>query len=238
MARIIKVVIVFAAIAATGAALARPAPRLSSPLPLTEQQGRHVIDVYNAAGQVALGNIRAIEDGVFYVGSEIPTAIDVADAAFDFLQKNNVRLVVTLHPDKTRYWAEKGHLEYFRKRTGHAIETLRRPVLPEETYGLSDRSALRAAAELVSIFKRDWPMTGAIYLHGDDADGRRDAREVVVAAYELWRNRGWMGSDALWTHVERRFMRQMQGAPDLTVVRSRREAFRLLRERMEYLGEL
>lgn len=232
MVRVIRFVAIVAVVV-LGWALARPAPRLPSPLPLTSDVTRGTV-VHDPAGKPVMRGVRAVEEGVFYTGSALPTGTSADETAFVFLRKNNVRLFVSLQTDERQYYDEEGYLQYWADQTGYQIATIWLPVPREHTYELSEQSALHAAAEVISRLKQQWPLQGAVYLQGDDAS---DAAAIVVAAYELWRNRGWQSPDSLWASVESRFMRAVEsiGRP---VEESRREALRVLRRRMEYLGEL
>jgi hypothetical protein len=59
-----------------------------------------------------------------------------------------------------------------------------------------------------------------------------------VAAYELWRNRGWVDEDTLWSDVESRFMREASTSEPPPGIASRLDAFRALRQRLHVIGEL
>ena len=219
-------------------ALARPAPRLPSPLPLGPPTASRISDVEDAYGRRVLRDLRVVEDNVFIVGVPLTATQGAGDTAFEFLRRRSVALVVSLTPDQQRFYEEEGYLRYWEQKTGHHIAALWLPVLSDRIYMNNDRSALHAAAELVVRFKREWPAPSAVYLSGGSEIGGRDAREIVVAAYELWRNRGWVDEDTLWSDVESRFMREASTSEPPPGIASRLDAFRALRQRLHVIGEL
>lgn len=205
-------------------------PHLAAGEPLDlEHNGVHApYNVRNAKGELMLFNFRAVEPGLLYRGSGFPRNKWVQDGAekrlraaalqdgqlFDFMRARNIHRIITLQEVDT-YYAEKGYFEFWERKAGYPMQVQRLSVRTGHAYdrdeadllkypALEDRRfGLRAAAEFIHIMKFHNPKEGAVYLH---CDAGKDRTGVVVAAYELWRNRGTADRDTLWRQVMERYL--------------------------------
>ena len=122
--------------------------------------------------------------------------------------------------DASDFYSEQGYFEFWNQSTtdkdGYHIETVQLSVPGGHAYDTNGRRlaasfldqddrrfGLRAASEFIELMKNRKPSDGAVYVH-DDAG--KDRTGVVCAAYELWRNQGTMGRDALWQQVMNRYL--------------------------------
>ena len=187
------------------------APRAAVPLALDGDGFDGPAVVRDRQGRTVLTGVRTVEKGVLYRGSAFPTSFPASgdvptyadETAFEHLRSLNVRHVLALVDTAEKYYAEEGYLRYWSEKTGFRIGTTWVPINPADAFGRDDRSGLRAAGILISLMRDQAAGGGALYVH--DLDGVSHAG-VAVAAYELWRNRGWNAFETTWTLVERRFL--------------------------------
>lgn len=193
------------------------------PLDLAGSGVRGVYNLRDRDGKLVLANFREVEPGVLYRGSgfiefdqaENPTGKDQLKAkpasgeVFKFLRSKGIRTVFSLLP-REKFEAEKGYFDWHGKRTGYRIKVVSLPVIERQAdngLGFYDdrgwHGSLRAATEFIELMKKRQPQDGAVYLH---CSAGKDRTGIVIAAYELWRNRGVLDRDTLWQKVLNRYL--------------------------------
>lgn len=188
----------------------------SKPLPI-EHNGVHApYNLRDKQGRLLFYNFRAVEPGALYRGSGFPLnstllvngvrrrapAAFADGAVFQFMRSRGIGRIVSLESSE-KFHAEKGYFDFWSRRSGYNIEAVSWPVDAKRAYDRSAEGGLRAATWFIEMMRDRQRGDGAVYVH-DEAG--KDAAGVVVAAYELWRNRGKANDADVWRRVMERYL--------------------------------